>query len=223
MADYSFYPRPVTPAGIGAYTAADGAALASRTTDLEQGRSDRPADQNLLAWTYNPDMAGHVTAQSSGGVAGRITLVRIILRKQITWTSTWIGLAGVDTAATLSNCYLGTYDSAGNRVGVTADLSSQLVNSANAKALPFALTSPFTAAAGTYYIALLLNGSWTTNTFTLKASGAGISVNAGLAAPNLRYSNLLTGQTSLPPTLTLANQATNIITTGWGSQWYGVS
>ncbi|MEU3990107.1 hypothetical protein AB0F24_17320 [Streptomyces platensis] len=221
MADYAFYPRPVTPASIGAYTASDGSALASRTTDLEQGRPEQPAEQNLLAWTYNPDMAGHVTAQSSGGVAGRITLVRLILRKQITWTNIWLGLAGVDTGATLANCYLGVYDSGGNRVGVTADISTSLMSSAIAK--PFALTSPFTAAAGTYFIAMLLNGTWTTNSLTFKASGAGISVNAGLSAPNLRYSNMLTGQTSLPSSLTLASQATSIINTGWGSQWYGVS
>ncbi|WP_199812821.1 hypothetical protein [Streptomyces sp. NRRL S-1813] len=213
---YSFYRPQVTPVSIGAYTASAGAAL-------EALRPDLPGDQGLLAWTYDPNMAGHVTSQSSGGVAGRITLVRIIIRKQITWSSIWLGLAGVDTAATLSNCYLGAYDSAGTLKGVTADLSTQLVNAANAKALGFTLTAPFTAAPGTYFIGLLLNGTWTTNTFTLKASGAGISVNAGLAAPNLRYSTMLTGQTSLPSTLNLASQATSTIATGWGSQWYGVS
>ncbi|MGA4875841.1 hypothetical protein [Streptomyces lydicamycinicus] len=214
MVGYSFYPRPDTPASIGAYPASAGASL-------EALRPELPSEQGLLAWTYNPDMAGHVTAQSSGGVAGRVTLVRIILRKQITWTNIWIGLAGVDTGATLSNCYLGVYDTSGNRVGVTADISTSLMSSAIAK--PFALTSPFTAAAGTYFIAMLLNGTWTTNSLTFKASGAGISVNAGLTAPNLRYSNMLTGQASLPSSLTLANQTTSIINTGWASQWYGVS
>ncbi|MFF4580262.1 hypothetical protein ACFY15_18025 [Streptomyces sp. NPDC001373] len=48
-------------------------------------------------------------------------------------------------------------------------------------------------------------------------------MNAGLAAPNLRYSNMLTGQTSSPASLTLASQSTSIINTGWASQWYGVS
>lgn len=180
-----------------------------------------PSEQNLLDWTYDPDMAGHVTAQSSGGVAGRITLVRHILRKQITWSNIWIGLAGVDAAASLANCYLGVYDSGGTLRGTTADISSSLMSGAVAK--PLALASPFVAAPGTYFIALLLNGTWTTNALTLKASGAGVSVNAGLSAPNLRYSNLLTGQTSLPASLTLANQVTSIINTGWASQWYGIS
>lgn len=182
---------------------------------------DQPSDQNLLAWTYDPNMAGHVTAQSNAGVAGRITLSRIILPNQITWSNIWIGLSGVDAGASLSNCYLGVYDADGSLQATTADISSSLMSGATPKAL--ALATPFTAAAGAYLIAMLLNGTWTTNSLTFKCSGAGISTNAGLSAPDLRYSNLLAGQTSLPSSLTLANQSTSIITTGWASQWYGVS
>lgn len=194
-------------------TSADGRASLAFDTDL-------PAEQGLLAWTYDPNMAGHVTAQSTS-VTGRITLVRILIRRRITWSNVWIGLSGVDSGASLSNCYLGVYDSSGTLKGTTADISSSLMTGATAKALP--LAAPFDAVPGAYFIAMLLNGTWTTNSLHFKASGAGVSVNAGLTAPNLRYSNLLTGQTSLPSSLTLANQATSIITTGWASQWYGVS
>jgi hypothetical protein len=183
--------------------------------------TDLPSEQGLLAWTYDPNMAGHVTAQSSGGVAGRITLVRIPIRRTITWSNIWLGLSGIDAGATLANNYLGVYDSAGTLKGATADISAMYMTSAIAKAFP--LATPFTATPGFYYIAMLLNGTWTTNSLHFKASGAGVSVNAGLTAPNLRYSNMLTAQTSLPSTLTLANQLTTIITTGWASQWYGVS
>ncbi|MFG2638555.1 hypothetical protein ACGFX8_33005 [Streptomyces sp. NPDC048362] len=223
---------PITPDSIGAYRAEYGNNLNTYVTDLQNRvggpfglealRPDQPYEQNLLAWTYDPNMAGHVTAQSSAGVAGKITLVRIILRKQITWSNIWIGLAGIDAGATLSNCYLGVYEATqGTLWGATADISSSLMSSATAKALP--LVTPFIAPAGTYFIAMLLNGSWTTNSLTFKASGAGASVNAGLSAPGLRYSNMLSGQTSLPSSLTLSGQTTTIITGGWGSQWYGVS
>lgn len=184
-------------------------------------RPPSPAEQNLLAWTGDPNDAGHVTAQSTGGVAGRITLVRIPIREQITWSNVWMGLSGIDAGATLANCYVGVYDSSGALKATSADISSSLMTNAIAK--PFPLASPFTAAPGFYYIALLLNGTWATNSLTLKATGAGISVNAGLSAGALRYSNMLTGQTSLPASLTLSSQATTIINTGWGSQWYGVS
>jgi hypothetical protein len=180
-----------------------------------------PADNGLLAATYDPAHAGTVTSQSAASVAGRITLTKIALRQQIAWASIWFGLAGADAGSSLANCYLGVYDSAGTLKGTTADISSVLNVNPVAKAV--ALTSAFTATPGTYFIAMLLNGTWTTNTFTFKASGAGISVNANLTAPNLRYSNMLTGQTSLPATLNLASQTTTIIGAGWASQWYGIA
>ncbi|MGW0750931.1 hypothetical protein [Streptomyces sp. NPDC002587] len=181
----------------------------------------RPQDQNLLAWTGDPNDAGHVTAQSSAGVGGRVTLVRIVLKEQITWSNIWLGLAGIDPNAQLANCYLGVYDASGTLVAATADISPQLMTDAVAKPLP--LAKPFTAAPGTYFIALLLNGNWATNGLTLKSTGAGISVNAGLTPPKLRYSTVLTGQTSLPATVNLAEQSTSTINTGWASQWYAVS
>ncbi|MFI6004861.1 hypothetical protein ACIA98_31390 [Streptomyces sp. NPDC051366] len=181
----------------------------------------RPQDQNLLAWTGDPNDAGHVTAQSAAGVGGRVTLVRIVLREQITWSNIWLGLAGIDPNAQLSQSYLGVYDATGALRASTADISPQLMTDAIAKPLP--LAKPFTAAPGTYFVALLLNGNWATNALTLKSTGAGISVNAGLTPPNLRYSTVLTGQTSLPATLNLAEQSTSTINTGWASQWYGVS
>jgi len=180
-----------------------------------------PEDNNLLAWTGDPNDAGHVTAQSAAGVAGRVTLVRIKLRRPTLVSNIWIGLAGVDAGAALSNCYIGLYDVNGNRVAVSADISSSLSSGATPKALP--MVTPYLAAPGFYFIALLLNGTWTTNSFTLKATGAGISTNAGLSAPLLRLSNLLTGQTTLPTSVTLSNQVTTIINTGWASQWYGIS
>lgn len=181
----------------------------------------RPQDQNLLAWTGDPGDAGHVTSQTASGVGGRVTLVRIVLREKITWSNVWLGLAGIDPTAQLSNCYLGVYDAHGALQASTADISPQLMTEAIAKPLP--LTKPFTAAPGTYFVALLLNGNWATNGLTLKATGAGISVNAGLTPPNLRYSTVLTGQTSLPAGLNLAEQSTSTINTGWASQWYGIS
>lgn len=181
----------------------------------------RPQDQNLLAWTGDPNDAGHVTAQSAAGVGGRVTLVRMVLREELTWSNIWLGLAGIDPNAQLSNCYLGVYDAKGTLVASTADVSPQLMTEAIAK--PFPLAKPFTAAPGTYFVALLLNGNWATNALTLKATGAGISVNAGLNPPSLRYSTVLTGQTSLPATVNLAEQSTSTINTGWASQWYAIS
>ncbi|MFI5831075.1 hypothetical protein ACIA6C_28140 [Streptomyces sp. NPDC051578] len=197
-----------------------GSAPAASGINLSNG-APQPSDQGLLAWTGDPNDAGHVTAQSNGGVVGRVTLVKLTIKgASITWSKIWFGLAGVDAGATLANCYLGVYNSSGTLVGVTADISTSLMSGATGK--PVDLITPFTAAPGEYFIAMLLNGTWTTNSLTFKATGAGITVNCGLTAPRLRYSNMLSAQTSLPSTLDLTQQSTSIISTGWGSQWYGV-
>lgn len=186
-------------------------------------RHDKPVpeDQNLLAWTGDPNDAGHVTAQSAAGVGGRLTMVRIKFRHATLVSNIWLGLAGLPTSGPLADCYIGLYDSTGARVAVSADITADLTTGATAK--PLAMVTPYLAAPGFYYITLLLNGTWATNSFTLKATGAGISTNAGLSAGALRLSNMLTSQTTLPTSVTLSNQATSIINTGWGSQWYGVS
>ncbi|MFF1410540.1 hypothetical protein ACFVX6_12260 [Streptomyces sp. NPDC058289] len=209
--------------GAGAGAGASPSAVASPAPVPAGGgfEGPRPQDQNLLAWTGDPNDAGHVTAQSAAGVGGRVTLVRMVLREQLTWSNIWLGLAGIDPNAQLSNCYLGVYDAKGTLVASTPDVSPQLMTDAIAK--PFPLAKPFTAAPGTYFVALLLNGNWATNALTLKATGAGISVNAGLNPPSLRYSTVLTGQTSLPATVNLAEQSTSTINTGWASQWYAIS
>ncbi|WP_326593310.1 hypothetical protein [Streptomyces sp. NBC_01294] len=205
----------------GAAASASGPAAAPAQSGGSGFEGPRPQDQNLLAWTGDPNDAGHVTAQSAAGVGGRVTLVRIVLREQITWSNIWLGLAGIDPNAQLANCYLGVYDAKGKLVATTPDISPQLMTDAIAK--PLALDKPFTAAPGTYFIALLLNGNWTTNLLTLKSTGAGISVNAGLTPPQLRYSTLLTGQTSLPANVNLTEQSQSTINTGWASQWYAIS
>ncbi|MEV8530877.1 hypothetical protein [Streptomyces sp. NPDC051211] len=207
--------KPTAPPATTQAPPAQGAPAAPSDTE------PRPQDQNLLAWTGDPNDAGHVTAQSAAGVGGRVTLVRIVLRERITWSNIWLGLAGIDPQASLSDCYLGVYDASGTLRAATADISPQLMTDPVAK--PLALAKPFTAEPGTYFIALLLNGTWATNGLTLKATGAGISVNAGLTPPSLRYSTVLTGQTSLPATVNLKDQSTSTINTGWASQWYAIS
>lgn len=179
-----------------------------------------PADNGFLTATYPPVHAGAVTAQTSANVAGKITLTKIPIRQSMTVTNIWFGLAGIDAGSSLNNCYLGIYNAAGALLGSTADISSVLNVNAVAKGVP--LTAPVSLTPGNHFIAMLLNGTWTQNAFTFKCSGAGISVNAKLTAPNLHYSNLLTGQTSLPSSLTLSSQSTSIIGGGWASQWYAL-
>lgn len=183
-----------------------------------------PSDNNLIWSTVNPLQAGTTCTLSSTN-AGVLTLQRVLLRDAITLTNIYFGVSGVDnTSPVFTNCYLGLYDSTGTRQAVTADISS-VINVALVHQV--AWTSTYAAPAGEYFIALVLNGTWTSGTasttWNLKATGGGATSNTGLAAPHLYLSNMLTLQTTLPSTITLSSQASNLISAGWGSQWYGLS
>ncbi|MFF4580263.1 hypothetical protein ACFY15_18030 [Streptomyces sp. NPDC001373] len=99
----------------------DGSALSSLLTGLAtvglitdsstpgDGITDQPGEQNLLAWTYDPAMARHVTAQSSAGVAGRVTLVRIRSGPRSrgrTSGSAWRALTGRPRCRTATSGYV---------------------------------------------------------------------------------------------------------------------
>ncbi|MFF7198341.1 hypothetical protein ACFZAM_32115 [Streptomyces sp. NPDC008079] len=208
----------ITRVGLASSAGATGRwADAGHTHDISMWTE---ADNGLLAWTYDPTIAGDATAQAAGSVAGRVTLSKVVLRRQITWSRIWFGLSGLDATATLSNCYFGVYDSNGTLKATSADISSLLMSNPVAK--PISMTAPFVAPPGEYFIACLLNGTWVTNTLAFKCSHGGISVNANLAPPHLRYSHVLTGQTSLPSSIALSGQNVSQIGSGWASQWYGI-
>ncbi|MFF7198342.1 hypothetical protein ACFZAM_32120 [Streptomyces sp. NPDC008079] len=179
-----------------------------------------PSDNNLLTATCDPAIAGGSVSFTSAAHAGRIILTKLTLRRTITWGSIWISTTAVAAAGTVNSSYLGVYDSSGVLRAVSADMSAQWMNTTvGPHRVP--LASAFTADPDDYYIAMVANGTWTT--FTLRGTGTGSSTNTNLSAPRLRYSNMLTGQSSLPLTLDLTAQAVNLITGGVGSQWYGVT
>jgi hypothetical protein len=179
-----------------------------------------PADNNLIWGSYNPLQAGLAFNPPVGTVPGKLTLQRVLLRKSATLSNILFGLSGVDTTGPVTDSYLGVYDSTGTLRAVTADISSIIMATATLRTVAF--TAPYAAAVGEYFIALLLNGTWTT-ALTWKASGGGVTANAGLAAPHLVMASMLTGQVTLPSSITLASMGTGLITGGWGSQWYGLS
>lgn len=189
-------------------------------TQIPSDDSYHYADNNLLWATDNPRLASASPNPTNGTCAGKLLLTRMLLRRSTTLTNINFGLAGVDTTGPISNSYIGIYDSTGTLRASTADISSTLMGTATPKTIAFA--TPYTAAPGEYFIAMLLNGTWT-SAFTLKSTGGGVTSNIGLTAPHLALSNYGTSQTTLPSTITLASQATNLITGGVGSTWYGIS
>ncbi|MET9445338.1 hypothetical protein [Streptomyces sp. NPDC006610] len=160
----------------------------------------RPADHGLIAWPMNPAACTNTGTTLS---AGYIYFIEVILRSSATITSlcTVIGTAG--SGLTSGQCLGGLYTAAGTRVGVTADQST-VWNSAGDKTMN--LTTPYTAAAGKYYIALLFNGT-TSPTFACGSTmGAAFTPgNVHLTSGNYRYCRSASGQTSLPASYTMTS------------------
>lgn len=175
-----------------------------------------PSDSNLAWGSYAPILAGQAIVPPTSN-AGHLTLQRVLLRQDATLTRIWYGVSSSDSGA-MTNCYLGLYDHLGVLQAQTTDISAHLKV---AGVYGDSFTAPYVAVAGEYFIALLLNGTW--STFNLKESHGGITTNAGLTAPHLTISNLGSNLTTLPDTIDLATQATNLVVDGWGSQWYGLN
>jgi hypothetical protein len=217
-------PAPATPSegDLSLYTP-DGTTLSTTATalavpSLRVNGIWTPSD-NGLAWaSFPPILASASPVPPEGTVAGKLTLQRVLLHQPELLSTVIYEIAAADSGGGFSNCFLGLYDAAtGTLQAQTADLSSTF---ATAFEHDIAWTEPYNAPAGEYFLALLLNGTWTTLAF--KSSGGGVSANMNLAAPHLTLSNLGSGLSALPATITLSSQATNLITGGWGSQVYGL-
>ncbi|MFJ3794925.1 hypothetical protein ACIPSJ_01415 [Streptomyces sp. NPDC090088] len=159
----------------------------------------RPADQGLLAWTMDP---ASCTPSGSSLSAGYIYFTKIILRNAATIASLCAVVGTAGSTLTSGQCLAGLYSTSGTRLAVTADMSTTW-NSAGDKSM--ALTSSYAAAAGSYYIALLFNG--TTSPVFAAGSSLGASFtpgNAHLSAGSYRFCRSGSGQTSLPASFTMS-------------------
>ena len=171
-----------------------------------------PTDQNLIAWSYDPQGATSSVAPS-GGV---IQLVQLVLRGPATVTNVLVHVATGGSTLTAGQNFAGLYDTTGARLGVTADQTTPWTT---AGLETMALTSPVQLAAGMYYVALVANG--TTPPAFARSTGiasASALINAGLTAATARFATNSSGQTSLPSTVTLASNS--LATTAF---WVAVS
>ncbi|GAA2192734.1 hypothetical protein [Streptomyces bangladeshensis] len=188
---------PITPAAIGALTQSD--ADARYLTLAAYGNAWTPSDQGLIAWSFDP-----ACCSTSGTTlsAGFIYLIEIVLRQAATISKVNVVIGTAGSGLTAGQCLAGLYDTSGTRRGITGDMSTTW-NSAGNKAM--SLTTPYSAAAGRYYLALLHNGT-TSPTFACGSTlGANFTPgNANLAAGSYRFCRSASGQTSLPTSITLS-------------------
>jgi hypothetical protein len=171
-----------------------------------------PDQQGWLAWNYDPvycSNASNLTTQT-------VAVAKIILPAAITVTN--IAIYAVNAGATLTagQSLVGFYDSGGTQRAVSADQSASWT-SGGLKTV--AMTTPYAAAAGTYYVALLCNGTTPMGPARTNSSGA-IIANAGLSAANFRFGIAATGQTVMPASFTPASMTAGVGAVGY---WCAIS
>jgi hypothetical protein len=169
-----------------------------------------PEDMSFLAWTYDPvGMQSAVTAPN-----GDVLLARIRVRYPITITNLGVYLAAGATTPTANQNYLGLYNAAGTRVAVTA-AGALDAPSATSGFKSVALTAPYVAVAGWYWVALLLNAA--TPATVQRANNNLNSSQPGLSGATARYARNGTGATSLPASIVPASNSSTGAVTFWAA------
>lgn len=182
-----------------ATNAANTTALATRVTNIESG-TWTPSQSGWLAWTYDPAL----TAGSTSLITGQMFMARIDLKVAATISAVYYAINTVGSGLTAGQNLVGLYDASGNLLATSADQSAAWTSVGQKT---FTLGSPYSAAAGTYYVGFLSNG--TTPVGILRALGSGsqgVVVNPGLTASNARWATTGAGLTTVPATVTMSGR-----------------
>jgi hypothetical protein len=173
----------------------------------------QPVDNGLLAAPFDPAACA---ANGSQPLSGALYLVAVPLRAAATISNVHAMIGAAGSGLTNGRCFFGLYNSTGSLLASTADQSANWATTGNIKST---FTTPYAAAAGTYYIAVLVNGT----TAPAFACGTTFGVNftpgnINRTAVTARFARGPSGQTSLPASVTMSS-----LTLDATSYWFGVS
>lgn len=168
----------------------------------------QPQDHALKAWTQDPAGCGSVGSASTAGV---IYLSKVLLRNAGTVSNLYYTVTNAGSGLTAGQNLVGLYDSTGTKLVEAADQTTAMSTTGTKTA---AIT-PQALAAGSYYIALLTNGT-TPPQFMRGGGASGSALNVGLTVATGRFLDFGTGQTTLPASITLSSAAFNAAAR-WGA------
>jgi hypothetical protein len=167
-----------------------------------------PWGYGLKAWSG--DVVNAYDSSAAGD--GSINLIKIWnpVEQEISYIDVVIRTAG--SGLDSGQNFVGLYDTGGTRLAVSADQASSWASNGYKH---IALTAPITLAVGWVYVAILCNGTTRPSFARGIATAAG---NLGLGSGQMRWASILTGQTSLPSSLTLSGMSEHSL-----SYWVGLS
>lgn len=188
-----------------------GAPLNTAIANLDRAQASSAQDQDLITWQFDPATNMVATAP----VSGTVTMSKLWIRQPVTITNVCVGIGVVGAGLVAGQNFVGLYDAAGNRLGVTAD---QTAAWGTAGGKQIALTAPVVIAApGAYHVAILTNAA-TPPSFARGSALAASIANLNLTATTGRFATGPTAQTSLPLSVTMASRT--LTGTAW---WTAVS
>ncbi len=186
----------------------------TRIQNIEVQGSSLAQTYGFIAVAYDPVMALNSLAMP----LGQIQMVRVDLARQATISTITQCVVGLGSVLTAGQNFAGLYNSIGQRIGITAD---QTTNWGTTGSKDMALTAPVLCSAGTYYVAYLVNAT-TSPTFLRIVNASTISafINHNLAPSVARFTTVgaIGSATSLPASIDLSTRANSIT-----SYWAGVS
>lgn len=153
-----------------------------------------PADNGFIACDLDPMLVNSTLVLPTAGVM-YLRKMKMAVDSPVTNVLCSVSGAG----ATLSDAYFGVFDSAGNQLGTSADVSTTL-QSTGFKTIPLATPTAVISAGTWIYISVVVGAGGTLPTFR----AAGVSAHA-LGVPQAskyRWGSILTGLTALPSSFT---------------------
>lgn len=188
-----------------AFTDQDGriTANSSSITGLQTATGNlawQASDQGLLTWTSDPT----IHAQMSAWTSGTVHMIALAVRKAATVTNIYTCVQQLGSGLVSNQNFVGLYDSSGNQLAVSADQSVAWTTTG----LKVASISPVSVSPGTYYVAVLGNGT-TPAQFSRGAAAQPTMLNANTTNATARFTSGgtgLTGLTALPGTITMGTR-----------------
>ncbi len=175
-----------------------------------------PSEQGYVGWTFNP----HVLPAAIAGVAIPTAAVvwlwkvPIAVATPVTTIRSYLVTAGA--TLTSGQNFAGLIDSTGSKIATTADQTTNWTGATGI--LDMTLTAgPFTVNPPFCWIAIVFNGT-TGPSFARANNLSAAFANGKLSAANTKYGSILTGQTSIPTSITPSSISQNP-QTYWGAIW----
>lgn len=152
------------------------------------------ADYGLVGWSADPTWA---PATGAAPASGASRLVRVMVPTAATITNIVGVIITAGATLTASQSWIGLYDTSFNRLGVSATQHTAWTTTG---IKTMALTTPYAAAAGEYYVAFVSNGT-TIPQFQLVSSSS-VVPGLGRTSTDLMAMSGNASITTLPSTLT---------------------